>query len=514
MDDEVGVIAGGAFGEIVLRKDSDKDLELGQLLVYEKGDKKLILKVVDLVHGSTLPQSSVDMAQGYAREEGMPPLSVYESDEKVSYFTKAIMKPLVEIRREGTAQTVITPKSLPEWWEAVRIARTEDLDFLQEEGAFLGYLRNGSRVINIEVRIPPEKLIAHHVLIAASTGKGKSNLVKVMLSSLAQEGCCGAFVIDPHGEYWGFHEEGLKGLGERVVLLSPEPPPGGITLRIHVDSLLPEHFSGITNLSPAQEEALQMLWKQKHGKGWLSTFLGSDVLADMNNQGVRASTLEVLRRKLRLILSWEDDQGIFTISGGEKTVNQIVDFLEDRKTVIVDTSSLAEGAELLISNVVASEVLRRHERAKARGTLDRLPPVGIVLEEAARVLGEGVEPNVLERIAREGRKFKVGLIAVTQLPSLIQKELIANMNTKIILGNEARTERDALINSSPQDLSNEDEEIAQLDVGEGIVASSFLKMAVPIKVPLFEGIRKSENKDRPKLALSARPEKRALYKLE
>ena len=42
MDDEVGVIAGGAFGEIVLRKDSDKELELGQLLVYEKGDKKLI----------------------------------------------------------------------------------------------------------------------------------------------------------------------------------------------------------------------------------------------------------------------------------------------------------------------------------------------------------------------------------------------------------------------------------------------------------------------------------------
>ncbi len=500
--EEVGLIAGGAFGQIILRKDSDKELELGELLVYEKGNKKLILKVVDLVHGSTLPQASVDMAQGYAREEGMPPLSVYESDQKVSYFTRAVLKPLVEIRNEGATQNIMVPKSIPNWWEGVRRARPDDFGFLRTDGVFLGYLRNGSKVLNIEVRVAPERLVVHHLLVAASTGKGKSNFVKVMLNSLAQQGCCGAFVVDPHGEYWGAHEEGLKVLGDKVMLFSPNPPPGGITLRIHVDSLLPEHFSGITELSDAQEEALQMLWKTQRDKGWLSRFLGSEVLP--NVAGVRPSTLEVLRRKLRLILSWEDDHGVFTSEGGELTVKHILDYLDDRKIVIVDTSSVAEGAELLISNAIASEVLKEHQRARTRGTLDQLPPIGIVIEEAARVLAEGVEPNVLERIAREGRKFKVGLIAVTQLPSLIQKELVANMNTKVILGNEAKTEREALINSSPQDLSNEEEEIAQLDVGEGIVTSSFLKMAVPIKVPLFEEVTRVEGRIRSKLALSVR----------
>ena len=65
--------------------------------------------------------------------------------------------------------------------------------------------------------------------------------------------------------------------------------------------------------------------------------------------------------------------------------------------------------------------------------------ISIILEEAPRVLGKEVlekGPNIFSTIAREGRKFRVGLIAITQLPSLIPREILANMNTKIILYNE------------------------------------------------------------------------------
>ena len=52
---------------------------------------------------------------------------------------------------------------------------------------------------------------------------------------------------------------------------------------------------------------------------------------------------------------------------------------------------------------------------------DRLPVVAIVLEEAQRVLSSGSdrESNVFPRIAREGRKFKVGITAITQQPKLL-----------------------------------------------------------------------------------------------
>ena len=123
------------------------------------------------------------------------------------------------------------------------------------------------------------------------------------------------------------------------------------------------------------------------------------------------------------------------------------------------------------------------------------PVISILLEEAARVLGkETLErgSNVFGSIAREGRKFKVGLIAITQLPSLIPRDILANMNTKIILGVEMKPERQALIESAAQDLSSDDRQIASLDKGEAIVTSNFARFATPIYVPLFSDIVKEE----------------------
>jgi len=121
------------------------------------------------------------------------------------------------------------------------------------------------------------------------------------------------------------------------------------------------------------------------------------------------------------------------------------------------------------------------------------PVITIILEEAPRVIGKKVletRDNVFGKIAREGRKFNIGLIGITQLPSLIDREILANMNTKIILGNEMGPERRTLIESSAQDLSDDSQTIASLDIGEAIVTSNFTKFAVPIKIPLYEDLLK------------------------
>ena len=103
--------------------------------------------------------------------------------------------------------------------------------------------------------------------------------------------------------------------------------------------------------------------------------------------------------------------------------------------------------------------------------------------------------NIFSTIAREGRKFKVGLIAITQLPSLIQRQILANMNTKIILGIEMAPERQAIIDSASQDLSTDSRNIASLDKGEAIITSNFTKFAIPIKIPYFPDVVKdTQNK--------------------
>jgi len=113
-------------------------------------------------------------------------------------------------------------------------------------------------------------------------------------------------------------------------------------------------------------------------------------------------------------------------------------------------------------------------------------------------------PNIFSTIAREGRKFKIGLIAITQLPSLIPRTILANMNTKIILGVEMAPERLSIIESAAQDLSEDNRNIASLDKGEAIVTSNFARFATPIKIPFFSEFIKKDfnNKPKPKLDLS------------
>jgi len=82
------------------------------------------------------------------------------------------------------------------------------------------------------------------------------------------------------------------------------------------------------------------------------------------------------------------------------------------------------------------------------------------------------------------------------LPSLIPREILANINTKIILGIEMKPERTAIIESASQDLSDDDRTIASLDIGEALISSNFSKFAIPVKIPDFEEIVKKDSEEK------------------
>ena len=72
------------------------------------------------------------------------------------------------------------------------------------------------------------------------------------------------------------------------------------------------------------------------------------------------------------------------------------------------------------------------------------------------------------------------------MPSLIPKEILSQLNTKIILGTTSPEDRRSLIESSSQDISDEDREIQMLDKGEAIITSPFISIPTPVRVYLYE----------------------------
>jgi uncharacterized protein len=489
-----GQVVAGDFSKIVMRVKQEHSIELGELVVIEDAQDTFILQVYDLEYGSQISSQNLEMVAGMNLEEG--DFSIMDSS--LRNYQLAFLKPLLNLKGNKTC------KKLPGFFRKVRKITKEDLAFITkpQDPFYLGKLRSGSKEMDFDIFIPGKEVLSHHVLIPASTGKGKSNLMSCILWNLIDKDYTGMLVLDPHDEYYGRTGFGLKDhiRKENVRYYTPiNPPPGAMSLKINVRKLKPEHFAGAITLSDPQRQCFQVYHK-KFGENWIDALLREEKI---ENVRFHEDTLAVVKRKLISLLGLDfvngqmQCTGIFDTIAGENTITTICKDLEESKIVIIDTSFFSGAVEVLVGSLITSEIFNKYKYYKRIGQLDEKPVVSIVLEEAPRVLGKKVlekGSNVFDSIAREGRKFKVGLIAITQIPSEIPKNILANMNTKIILGMEMSTERQAIIESAPQDLSADNRNIASLDKGEALVSSTFTRFAVPIKIPLFGEYAKVEKK--------------------
>ncbi len=491
-----GLIVSGEFGKIVMRVKASEQIELGELVVVEDVQEKFILQVYDLVYASQISQQNLEMVAGMnLEEEGFQIM-----DEKLRNYQLAFLKPILSFG-SGTKMC----KKLPSFFAKVREIKKEDLQFITtpEHPLSLGKLRSGSKELDVTISLPGKEALSHHILIPASTGKGKSNLMSCVLWDITAKDYAGMLVLDPHDEYYGRVGLGLKDhpCKDQVIYYTPvSPPVGARSLKINIKKLKPDHFQGAIHLSEPQRLCFYVYHK-KFKEYWIYKLLAEEKIENVH---FHEDTIAVVKRKLISLLGLDfingeiTCQGVFDIAAGENTIDEICQELEKSKTVIIDTSYFSGALEILIGSAITSEIFDRYKYYKRMGQLDLKPVISVVLEEALRVLGKQVleqGSNIFDTLAREGRKFKVGLIAITQLPSEIPKTILANMNTKIILGIEMNSERQAVIESSPQDLSQDNRNIASLDKGEALVTSTFTKFAVPIKVPLFKDVVKERRQE-------------------
>ena len=456
------------------------------------------MQVFDLIYGSQISQQNLELISGMKLEENA---DTEFFDKNLRNYMLARLKNLVTINNNQS----FVSKLMPSFFSEIREVKKDDLSFLTkpENPLFIGNLRSGSKMLDVPIFLEGSKVLSHHILIAGTTGRGKSVLISNILWNLISQDYCGILVLDPHDEYYGRNKLGLKDhpKKDKVSYYTPKDPPvGGKTLKINLKTIKPQHFDGVVDFSDPQKQALALYYKY-FGSSWIASLLFE---RKMEGVSFMEQTISVVKRRLLYLLDLEIQgeniipKGIFDLNAGINTIYDIAKELEDGKVVIVDTSSFSGAVEILLGSLITTELFNNYKFYKMNGTLRDKPVISIILEEAPRVLGKEVlesGPNIFSTIAREGRKFKVGLTAITQLPSLIPREILANMNTKIILGIEMKPERTAIIESASQDLSDDDRNIASLDIGEALISSNFAKFAIPVKIPYFEDFVKKDLKE-------------------
>lgn len=504
---------GRLFGKNVLegmfRAAPDEDLFLGELLVAvdDATDRRYLFRVVDVTYGSEHREpgwaervAGTLLADDTRGEPGAHPL--HEQDRRTYRVADCRCLGYLAPPLPGNVNRTVfrKPKSLPTQFSAVVDPTGEDFDFLRERMGDLplGQLRSGETVVDFEVGIPGASL-ASHVGVFATTGMGKSNLMQVLASGVMQaNGRYGLLLIDPHGEYrnaLGRHPwapEALRVYANRSL-------PGSTSLKVSLADLTVDDLRTAYQWSRPQEEALYELERHysrgagpagaSDGLAWLGEFARIEDLAGFRDVELSArvalSTLQVLHRRARRIVDLRCVAADPAVSAG----GRIVDDLLAGKVVLVDVSGLGSTEEVLVGSFLARRVLDTWQSAYLDDPErhSRMPVVSIALEEAQRVLGSNLdrESNVFPRVAREGRKFGVGLCAVTQQPKLLDGELLSQFNTFFILGLADEKDRGMLRSSAKQDISAQGAEIQTLMPGECLIVNLHAPFALPAHVHLY-----------------------------
>ena len=338
------------------------------------------------------------------------------------------------------------------------------------EGAELGHLALGEYIYadgsdNIEilewmqtkapevlVRFPVESLVSRRSFIFARAGFGKSNLNKLLFSTLYGKTPTvqkrgdrpvpvGTVIFDPDGEYFWPDDKGRPGLcdvphldDKLVVFTSRQAPSpfygsfvsGGVKLDIR--QLQPADVIAIALPSDRQDQQNVRKLRALNQDRWTSLV---QLIADHGN----AAPIDEVA-KLRDLDAQQQAEALAARSNMTTIVrmlhdksSQLMDMLlhalSEGKLCIIDLSQLRGAQALVLSGLILRRIFNRNQDEFTKAEPATIPTIAVI-EEAQAVLNEKAsasEPYIAW--VKEGRKYDLGAVLVTQQPGSIPNEILS-----------------------------------------------------------------------------------------
>jgi DNA helicase HerA-like ATPase len=163
----------------------------------------------------------------------------------------------------------------------------------------------------------------------------------------------------------------------------------------------------------------------------------------------------------------------------------IIDQIEFARLNVIDLSHVDEK----IADIVVSHVLRNVLEARKRFVREREGglefPLLTVLEEAHILASSTINTKSrywISRIAREGRKFGLGLCLVTQRPKALDSNALSQANNMIILRLVEPGDQRHVQQASESLSADLVEQLPSLNVGEALVMGRMIPVPALVKV--------------------------------
>ena len=350
----------------------------------------------------------------------------------------------------------------------------------KKSGAYVGLLKGH----NLPIYLNIDALVQKHICILAKTGGGKSYVCGVLVEELLKKRVP-TIIIDTHGEYQSLTKPN-KDKKEQKNMIKFDVKPHEYSSQIIEYSPIAErknvkHLT-LNGYSLEAREILDLLSAKLSGPQIGVLYQAIKEVKEYKQVYNIRDIIEAVSRsksnaRWNVIASLEslDSIGVFSEQGTPTT-----ELVKKGKCSILTM----KGVPPDIQDVVVARLTKELFDDRKAG---KIPPFLLVVEEAhnycpERGFGSAVSSNMLRTVASEGRKFGMGLCIVSQRPAKVDKNIISQCNTNIILKVTNPNDLKAII-QSVEGLTNQTyNEIQRLPIGVAIISGASLQTPIMTEI--------------------------------
>ncbi|MFQ5940346.1 MAG: helicase HerA domain-containing protein [Nitrososphaerales archaeon] len=474
---EIGIIVGESKPYEIMFEGS-RPVSAGEYVILDDGNKKIL----GLVERSMIVSDALGRnIRNYT--EALESKMVADANTRdKSYRAWVRILGYLDQLKKGRA---IIPDVPPVPGTNVLEANQDDLGTifapLDDEWVSIGSLLRNS---NVGARVNIDKIVSRHLAVLAMTGMGKSNLVSLIAKNMSKIG--GTMVIfDYHDDYSALQINGINVIDAKINprLLNPEKFEEVIEIR-----------ESATNQKHVLHKAFSDEVKAKQGEDFWETL--TEKVREHPDKKYREAAERVedkiddARRRFKGILDPSLTDPTALIKNGKVNVVSLIE-LTDRQADIAVRFYLEE---LLDDRKKATRARKGENEIKS--PIKFPMPVLVVIEEAHVFIPKDEKTDtkyIVAKVAREGRKFGLGLAIVSQRPRSVDTNVLSQMGSLAIM-KMVQQDDQAQVSAASEALSKDIiEQLPSLNPGDAVLVGQWVN--IPAFVHIEQVLEKKIGSD-------------------
>ena len=355
------------------------------------------------------------------------------------------------------------------------IKKVLGLEINHKTDGYIGILHGHDLPVALNIN----DLLQRHACILAKTGGGKSYMSGDIIEELMKHNVT-CMIIDPHGEYGAMRDVGKP--GDPRFKVKPR------SYKSRIREFAVSNDSGDKNIKPLRftfrtleaKEILELL-RSKDPRTYLSPLKKAlEALRERKQFYSVRDLIDILNEdqenKMPALISeleYIDEMGVFAAKG-----NAIDQLIETGKATIINLKGVAPDIQQMIVKRLATVAFEMRKK-------DAVPPMMMVVEEAHNYCPQGtavLSSKPLATIASEGRKFGLGLMVISQRPAKIDKNVLSQCGTQIILKVTNPNDVKAIAQSIEGLTNGMTDEIQTMPIGMAMIVGAGIESPLLVEV--------------------------------